>query len=72
MLDFYKPDWLYESLPCLYIAAGGAAIVFMEHGLGRASGALLILAGVWIFIVRRISRASLVRPDKFRRLNRLR
>jgi len=72
LLDFYKPDWLYESLPCLYIAAGGAAIAFLERGLGWASGALLILAGVWILIARRLNRASLMRPAKFKPINRLR
>jgi len=72
MLDFYKPDWLYESLPCLYIAAGGAAMAFLTHGVGRASGALLVLAGMWVFVMRRINRASLSRPEKFRQLNRLR
>lgn len=76
MLDFYKPAWLYESLPYGYLAAGGLAMVSLDSGLAMLSSGLLIAAGIYIVLLRHDGRRSLncaiSRKAKHRRLNRLR
>lgn len=75
MLDFYKPAWLYESLPYGYIAAGGLAIATLGNVLAQCSGALLIVVGLYILMVRydcrREFNARVCLKGKARRLNRL-
>ncbi|MFZ2295133.1 MAG: hypothetical protein WAW46_08865, partial [Polaromonas sp.] len=59
MLEFYKPTWLYESLPYLYVAAGGATIATLEHAFSLISGSLLIMAGVQVWRIRRTNRRKI-------------
>lgn len=47
------PDWLYESMPLVYAAAGILAIIHFESPEGYAAGALLLLAAVVILKMRR-------------------
>ncbi|WP_029528009.1 hypothetical protein [Polaromonas glacialis] len=76
MLDFYKPAWLYESLPYGYLAAGGLAMVSLDSGLAMLSSGLLIAAGIYIVMLRHDCRRRLnsviSQKEKHRRLNRLR
>lgn len=53
----YKPDWLYEALPYIYIAAGALTAGLLRNAGGTISGLLLILAGVIIWKLRRDYRA---------------
>ncbi len=76
MFDFYKPDWLYERLPYLYVAAGVLALATLQHRMGILSGGLLIFAGAYVWFMRRASRresCSTTRQErKFRSSDRLR
>ena len=47
------PDWLYESMPLVYAAAGILAIIHFESPEGYAAGAMLLLAAVVILKMRR-------------------
>ena len=59
MLDFYKPAWLYESLPYGYLAARGLAMVSLDSRLAMLSSALLITAGIYILMLRHNCRRRL-------------
>lgn len=48
----WLPDWLYEALPFLYLAAGFAAIFHFDTPAGYGVGALLLLAALLIFKMR--------------------
>jgi hypothetical protein len=56
MFNFYKPDWLYQPLPFVYIVAGITTISYLGNTLSMMSGGLLISAGVYIWRMRRIFR----------------
>ncbi len=42
------PNWLYEPLPFLYVAAGALALWRLDDVVGELSGLLLISAGLVI------------------------
>jgi hypothetical protein len=42
------PNWLYEPLPFLYVAAGAFALWRLDDVVGELSGLLLISAGLVI------------------------
>lgn len=44
--DWYKPEWIYESIPWLYTGAGVVTIVWLRSGIGLFSGGLFITAGM--------------------------
>lgn len=46
------PNYLYETLPYGYMTAGAAAVVFTPGYVAAMSGALLILAGALVWILR--------------------
>ena len=56
MTRYYKPKWLYESLPYLYTATGAAVLVTGTVPLVLASGGLLVLAGIYVWTIRKIDR----------------
>lgn len=56
MFSFHKPDWLYETLPYIYVVEGIATIANLGNTLSLFSGGLLISAGVFIWWMRRSSR----------------
>ncbi|MDU9050863.1 MAG: hemerythrin family protein [Candidatus Electrothrix sp. Rat3] len=41
--DWYKPEWLYQSMPLLYISSGVLAIARLRNGIGLFSGGILIM-----------------------------
>jgi hypothetical protein len=53
----WLPDWLYESLPVVYLVAGLATIIHFESPAGYGAGALLLLAAILILKMRRDYRA---------------
>ena len=57
--QFHKPAWLYESLPFLYLSAGALALTELDGGVGGFSGALLILAGGCVLVMRRNFRRAI-------------
>ena len=59
MIDFYRPVWLYESLPYLYIAAGAITIAALPHPIALLSGCLLTAAGACVFKMRMGERRDL-------------
>lgn len=67
MLNFHKPDWLYEALPYVYILAGTATILNLGNTLSLFSGGLLISAGLFIWWMRRTARQDQRRRDEDRR-----
>jgi hypothetical protein len=67
MFRSYKPEWLYEALPYLYVLAGIATIANLGNALSMFSGGLLISAGVFIWWMRRNSRQDQRRKTEERR-----
>ena len=59
MLNGYKPDWLYEVLPYLYVGAGVLTLALLRNPLGIVSGLLLLSAGATIHMMRRSYRRAL-------------
>ena len=53
----WKPDWLYEKMPYVYSVAGLAAIYHFDAPVGYGAGALLLLAALLIWIMRKEDRA---------------
>jgi len=49
----YKPEWLYEALPFIYIGSGLACISVVRNSGGLISGLLLISAGSIVWKLRR-------------------
>ncbi|MBK6587921.1 MAG: hypothetical protein IPG22_06360 [Acidobacteria bacterium] len=52
------PTWLYNFLPKAYIAGGLAAMYLIDNKLGTASGALLLVTGLIVVLLRRSLRLS--------------
>ena len=59
MVDFYKPVWLYESLPYGYVAAGAITIAVLQHPISLFSGCLLMMVGAIVFKMRMGERRDL-------------
>ena len=57
MPSIHLPDWLYEAKPALYALGGAAFAICVPSAVGRASGALLVVAGLVIRTVRKRYRA---------------
>jgi hemerythrin-like metal-binding protein len=55
----HRPEWIYESLPLLYVAAGVATILALGNELAMFSGGMLISAGVTVLLMRRANRKRL-------------
>jgi hypothetical protein len=62
MGDFYKPAWLYESLPYVYIAAGVLTVTSVEHPAALLSSVLLIMWGILVWHMRRTNRRKFKFP----------
>ncbi len=67
----HKPDWLYESLPYLYAAAGFIVALTLPGGAAKFSGLLLISAGGSVWKVRRDYRRRAVREQAEQRAREL-
>ena len=59
MWNAYKPDWLYEALPYLYVGAGVLVMATLQNSLAVFSGVLLLSAGATIHMMRRSYRRAL-------------
>jgi hypothetical protein len=62
------PRRLYELLPFLYISTGMVSVVLVDSTIVLISSMLLIITGVFIFLLRRNFRKSLKRQHEQRRL----
>lgn len=56
LLRYHTPDWLYESLPYLYLTSGALAIYATHNALGAFCGSLLIMAALAVWQMRRVYR----------------
>ena len=52
------PESIYESLPYSYMGGGVLVVAALPNAWGIISGMLLLLAGVWVWWVRRIYRRT--------------
>ena len=52
MFDSYKPRWLYEALPYLYVGGGVTSFTALEHSISVLSGLLLVSAGLVVWKLR--------------------
>lgn len=57
LLTKWKPDWLYEIMPYIYSVAGFAAILHFGTVAGYGAGALLLVASLLIWIMRKENRS---------------
>ncbi len=60
----YKPDWLYELLPYLYVAAGILTILILWNAMAIFSGCMLIIAGMIVWTMRKNYRKTLPSEKK--------
>ena len=49
----WKPDWLYEAMPCVYSVTGIVTICYFNTSVGYGAGALLLTASLMIWMKRR-------------------
>ncbi len=42
------PDWLYERLPMLYLAAGGACVLFLGTSFATLLSAVLLVGAAFL------------------------
>lgn len=49
----WKPDWLYDAMPYVYLVAGFATIIYFDAPTGYGSGILLLIAAVLIWVKRK-------------------
>lgn len=45
----HVPDSLYGMLPHLYVLGGMCVVLLVRHPLAEASGAVLVIAGLFVF-----------------------
>jgi hypothetical protein len=61
----WLPQWLYEGLPAIYIAAGAAALAMFGHASPAiVSAFLLFLAAVMVANWRRVSRRAVALVER--------
>jgi hypothetical protein len=53
LLTKWKPDWLYEAIPYLYMVTGVVTILYFNSPAGNFSGALFLVAVASILIKRK-------------------
>lgn len=57
LLTKWKPDWLYDAMPYIYLVAGLATIVHFGTPAGYGAGAFLLIATLLIWIMRKENRS---------------
>jgi nicotinamide riboside transporter PnuC len=57
LLTRWKPDWLYEVIPYIYMVAGLATIFYFDSTAGYVSGTLFLVAVFFIWIKRKENRS---------------
>ncbi|MDB5891891.1 MAG: hypothetical protein JWP47_2722 [Polaromonas sp.] len=69
MSRYYKPNWLYESLPYLYVLAGCATLYLLPPPWSIVSGGLLLLSGAHVLAMRQLERRR-IRAEQLERHSR--
>jgi hemerythrin-like metal-binding protein len=54
----YKPEWLYEALPYLYVVSGFATFLVLRNEIAVFSGLMLLSAGAAVWFMRKKHRES--------------
>lgn len=49
---FYLPNWLYETLPFLYVSVGTVSFLELDELLGQICSLLLVSSGLTIWLIR--------------------
>ena len=62
-LTKWKIRWLYEAMPYIYSAAGLMIILYIGTPAGYGAGALLLIAALWIWMMRLAKRAFMNRVE---------
>ena len=57
LLTKWKPVWLYETMPYIYLGAGFSAIFHFDTSAGYGAGALLLIAALLIWKMRKENRS---------------
>ena len=52
LLTKWKPDWLYEAIPYLYLVTGVMTMLYFNSTAGYVSGGLFLVAVASILIMR--------------------
>jgi hypothetical protein len=52
LLVKWKPDWLYEAMPYLYLVTGVVVMLYFNSTAGYVSGTLFIVAVGSILVMR--------------------
>ncbi|MDH3935575.1 MAG: hypothetical protein OEU62_10445 [Gammaproteobacteria bacterium] len=56
LLIKWKPDWLYEAMPYIYLVTGLVVMLYFDSTAGYFSGTLLLAAVGSILVMRRHNR----------------
>jgi hypothetical protein len=59
----WKPKWLYDAMPHFYSVAGLTMIFYFGTPAGYGVGALLLIAALWIWVMRSAKRAFMNRIE---------
>ena len=59
----WKPRWLYEAMPFIYSVVGLTMILYFGTPAGYGAGALLLVASLWIWMMRSSKRAFMNRRE---------
>jgi hypothetical protein len=57
LFTLWKPDWLYETMPHIYLVTGFAVISHLDTPAGIGSGALLLISALLIWKMRKTNRS---------------
>jgi len=52
LLTKWKPEWLYEAMPYLYMVTGLVTMLYFDSAAGYVSGALFMIAVLAIGVMR--------------------
>lgn len=58
LLAKWKPAWLYEVMPIIYMLAGFAAFFYFDSLVGYGAGTLFLIAALLIWAMRLENRAK--------------
>jgi len=57
LLIKWKPDWLYEAMPYLYLVTGVVVMLYFNSTAGYISGTLFLVVVGSILVMRRQNRS---------------
>jgi hypothetical protein len=58
LLTKWKPEWLYEVMPIIYVSAGFASFFYFDSLVGYGAGTLFLIAAFLIWVMRLQNRAQ--------------